>query len=206
MDSTVAVSQEQKGALEQSISGQWGSLEGHELQWGERYKQYAFEETISFLDKNVTIYTYPSVYVEQFEYDSSGKYVCMQEFSEFPDSDLEMIFTYDNTPDGSVQTGYCYRNSELISRRIVHFDPAGREISLEFVDMNGNTNSWRQTKYDENGNIIERLNGGRASATRVNRYQYDSYGNVISEKKYDYSWNEDIPYETHEYTYIARIR
>ena len=206
MGSDAAVTSDNKELLKQFESEYWEGLPEQERERGELFKQYAFEDTVSFLDKEILIYSFPINSVFQSEYNSSGKCVRSQSISMNPAFDFELIFSYENTSDGSVQTGYCYRNSELISRRIVHFDPAGREISLEIVDMNGNTNSWRETTYDENGNIIERINGIRGTESRVDRYEYDSYGNVISEKKYDYSWNEDIPYETHEYTYIARIR
>ena len=206
MSSEVAVTSVQKEELRQFESDYWERLDEQERPRGELFKQYAFEDTVSFLDKEISIYSYPAGTVFQSEYDSSGKCIRSKSINLDPNSDVEILYSYENTSQGSVQTGYCYRNSELISMRIVHFDPFGREISFELTDMNGNRNSWRETLYDENGNIIKSINGTKVSSPQVDCYEYDSYGNVISEKKYDYSWNEQIPYETHEYTYIAQIK
>lgn len=168
------------------------------------YKKYTVVDTFTIDGVSEKIYFFP-MWIYQYEYDSSGRYLQAHRLESNPEGDYLILYDYEDTPDGYKRIQYVYRNGELSHRTIFYFDKYDREQEWEAVTLSGKQDQWRTTKYDSDGNVIEKISYTPWDGTTKTQYMYDINGNVVSEKSYDYSWNEDIPYETHEYTYKSVV-
>lgn len=148
------------------------------------------------------LYIFPG-WIYQYEYDGAGKVIRGQNLAVNPDVDKTILYDYETTANGSTRSCYTYQGGALVAQTRFYYDGEGREIRWEQLDEQGAPFSWRDRTYDSFGNLAEVSVGGTTTPFTQFKCTYDENGNVLTEKKYDFSWREDIPSETHEYTYKA---
>ena len=163
------------------------------------YKKYTMMDVFTIGGNLEKVYFFPSR-IYQYVYDSSGRYLQAHRLEVNPDEDYVILYDYEDTTDGYNQICYIYRNGELNYRTVFYYDNNKREQKWEAVGLDGKRYQWRTNQYDSKGNVVERISHTEWGTSKT-QYTYDANGNIVSEKNYDYSWNEAIPYKTYEYTY-----
>lgn len=166
------------------------------------YMQFHSEMSFMLEGEQITAHIFPQ-WLYQYEYDNTGKLIRCLRLAINPEADKTILYDYETTANGSTRSCYTYQGGALVAQTRFYYDGEGREIRWEQLDEQGIPFIRRDKTYDSFGNLTELAIVRTATPSERIQYTYDENGNVLTEKKYDFSWREDIPSETHEYTYKA---
>lgn len=162
---------------------------------GEPIERKNFDEEGIFISREVYNYDDKGGLSEQVTYDDKEHIISKMTFSSGVDKSIE-------------QSEYDGKN-KLVSRTVVKFNDAGKEISSIQTTPEGKLISGITTVYDERGNVLEKqykdfyskttrykydekdrcimqeLFDGNGTLLRKNMYEFDDDGNLTAEQTYE---------------------
>jgi hypothetical protein len=136
---------------------------------GEPIERKNFDEEGNFISRDV------------FNYDDKGGLTDQVSFDE-KDKVLSKI-TYTTGDDKSIEQCEYDSSNKLLSRTILKFNDAGKEISSTQTTPEGKLVSGIVTLYDERGNVTERQY--KDFYSKVIRYQYDELNRCTMQELFD---------------------
>ena len=164
------VDRDRHGFFEYNISGNISEFSGHKDRKGHIKNEYIYA------DNNLSEMKF------YLKTEDGLNYICKESFKYF-DGDQSESIVFDNIGD-------------IKARKEFEYDTAGNNIEIHLFDANGNTIGTMTKKFDEFGNILEKVAGNVKEVysydkrkITISRLTQNSQLHSTSEYKFDNNWN-----------------
>ena len=175
-------------------------LERRIADWGETTWKYAYDAQQNLITEEYWIHEKLNS-KKIFIYDESNNEIEMNEYNEEGDLENKTIYEYNGNEDVILKTAVSYDASgEIKYKWYRKYDISGNEIQSDF--RGGSYNSLDEKSYNDRHELIEeRQLYSLNEPMWVKQFEYDELGNLIREKKIDYSSLNDDYEKSYKYEF-----
>lgn len=114
----------------------------------------------------------------EYEYDEQGRLLCQKQFDAAGSLNVQTDYTYNE--DGTFSTwSFFYRYDGTMSKELSIYDVNGNRTHYSAYPNGGSLGRGSDSKYDENGNLIEHAESSGGLVIKWYQYEYDEQGREL---------------------------